>query len=30
MARKPKMAECVINLEQSKKECLNVCDKINH
>jgi hypothetical protein len=30
MARKPKMAECVINLEQSKKECLNACDKINH
>ena len=30
MARKPKMAECVINLEQSKKECLNACDKMNH
>ena len=29
MARKPKMAECVINLERSKKECLNACDKIN-
>jgi len=30
MARKPKMAECVINLEQSKKDCLNACDKMNH
>jgi hypothetical protein len=29
IAKKPKMAECVINLEQSKKECLNACDKIN-
>ena len=30
MARKPKMAECVINLERSKKDCLNACDKMNH
>ena len=30
MTRNPKMAECVINLEQSKKECLNACDKINN
>ena len=30
MARKPKMTECVINLEQSKKECLNACNKMNH
>ena len=30
MARKPKMAECVINLERSKNECLNACNKMNH
>ena len=30
MTRKPKMAQCVVNLEQSKNECLNACNKMNH
>ena len=30
MASEPEMAQCVINLEQSKKECLTGCNRMNN
>ena len=30
ITKNPKMAQCVVNLEQSKNECLTACNRMNH